>query len=197
MLRALRLGPASLHRRRDEQPPFGTTSPTISYSFGFEPTTVDSSASATTDDGESLCQAFCDRLIACGLGGAFDGCPCTPAEANATCFQEWKLTVECFEFDTCESLESGVSPCWKDFTKAAICGDDSCEISQDFGGDVPVDGCAFSQECLEALNRRLVCDQAMCLCEIDGMPVAMGTCWQSSVCRDAELAAERIENCCA
>ncbi|MCY1069229.1 hypothetical protein OV090_31100 [Nannocystis sp. RBIL2] len=169
----------------------GTTTTTI----GLEPTTTDSSTSTTMGEGERLCQAVCDRLVACGLGDAFNGCPCTPTEAK--CSQQWKLTLECFWIDSCESLEAGTSPCWKDFAKATICGDESCEISQEFGEDVPADGCAFNQECLEApQKRRLVCDQATCVCEIDGVPLVMG-CTPSGVCQDAELAAERLEGCCA
>lgn len=171
-----------------------------------EPTSTTSAASTAStastsgleDDPEVLCQQFCDRLVACELDGVFDGCPCQPDQVSGTqCVHRWGLTVECFAIDTCESLESGASPCWKDFQNATnwcLYGDDGCLVVEESGDDTPADGCVFVDECLEAPSRRLACDAVQCTCEVDGAPA--GTCSPEGVCADPDLAPARLDACC-
>ncbi|MDC0717428.1 hypothetical protein [Nannocystis bainbridge] len=183
----------------------GTTSegePTSTTSTASTTDTASTASTASTsgleDDPEVLCQQFCDRLVACGLDGVFDGCPCQPDQVSGTqCVHHWGLTVECFATNTCESLESEASPCWKDFQNAVDwCryGEDGCAIFQEFGGEEPSDGCVFVDECLEAPSRRLECDAVSCACEVDGAPA--GTCAPEGVCDDFDLAPARFDACC-
>lgn len=177
--------------------PEPTTGGATASSSGSEPTSGTSSSDPGRDPA-AVCQQFCDRLMACELEGAFDGCPCQPELLSGTnCLQRWQLAAACFEKDTCRSLESGESPCWNDFSAATewcLFGDDGCEIFQEFGGDTPPDGCVYVDECLEAPSRRIVCDAAECTCEIDGAPA--GTCAPEGVCDAIELVPARLDACC-
>lgn len=177
--------------------PEPTTGGTTSTASGSEPTSGTSSSDPGGDPA-TVCQQFCDRLVACELDGAFDVCPCDPAKVSgAECLKRWKAAAECFEGDTCRSLESGESPCWNDYLAASdwcLFGEDGCEIFHEFGEDTPPDGCVYVDECLEAPSRRLVCDAAACTCEIDGVPA--GTCAPEGVCRDIDLVPARLDACC-
>lgn len=129
--------------------PEPTTVGTTATSSGDEPTSGTSSPDPGGDPGVS-CQQFCDRLTACELDGAFDGCPCQPELlSGAQCLQRWQLAAKCFEIDTCRSLQSGESPCWNDYLAAmewCLFGEDGCELFHEFGEDTPPDGCVYVDE---------------------------------------------------
>lgn len=152
-----------------------------------EPTT------GTTD----MCAQFCDKLSACGLDGAFDGCPCLgDATAGPKCLAAWEKTTQCFEAATCAELNDDTSACWIDFMSAyeqCSAGEDGCETWILAGG--PDDGtCTFGEDCIGAPTKEVHCDAVSCACTIDGMQV--GTCPAEGVCGDLSAADSRIAACC-
>jgi len=173
---------------------------TTSTSSGTAPTTGASEAPGTSSgtgsgDGAAVCEAFCDRLVACALDGAFDACPCQSALVSGPkCVAAWEATVACFEMASCAELE-GESPCWATYAGAndqCYYGEDGC-MSYGFGGGGP-DACNYQEECLDMPTKTLECDAATCTCTIDDAVVGM--CASEGVCQDADLAAERFAACC-
>lgn len=157
----------------------------------------DGSGTGEPTGGGGACDPFCDKLVACGLDGAFEGCPCNADLGGAKCLARWDEATQCFAAATCAALQNEEGPCWSLFLGAyeqCSAGEDGCELYLVGGG--PDDGtCTFGQECVDAPNLELHCDDATCTCTSDGAPA--GSCPADGVCDalDGDLAA-KIAACC-
>ncbi len=163
------------------------------------PTTSDGSGGSAGDEtagGVELCADFCARLVACGLDGAFDGCPCEGLIMGAKCVAAWETTVQCFNMASCMALGDGVSPCWSSYELAieqCILGEDGCETFILNGGD-PEGSCTFGEDCLDQPEKLVHCDEQQCICSVADQEV--GACPADGVCGDDELIDARIAECC-
>lgn len=142
----------------------------------------------------ATCAGFCDKLTACGLDGAFDGCPCEGFEdVGAECTAAWDKVYPCMVAETCGAIADDTSPCWALYIDAIdVCsgGGDDCLVS----GQAPMLGpCWFQIECPDEPTQRIECDMMTCTCLLDG--AAQLTCRSDDACATATYS-DKFFECC-